>query len=234
MWEHIDNLDNRGRRCNVRVTGLPENTEGSDPVNFSEKWVPEYLQMTTKDSQLKLDRAHRSLAPKPSPNQRPRPLILKFHNFQDKQWTMEAASRLGSCESDQDAAPREPKVFFFNDYSAEVVRGRKAFDNTKTRLKKMNMDYALLDPATLRVTVDGKQKRVDSPENAELLVQSLEQRRKGTSDWHGQTRMLISFMRYVNSCLTVIQMHILFVQHTIATASRLKCMGFFFSLSFCE
>lgn len=142
MRKHIDDLDNRGHRCNKRV--MPENTEGSDPVNFLEKWVSEYLQMTTKDGQLKLDRAHRSLAPKPGPNQHPRPLILKFHNFRDKQRAMEAARRLGSRKSSQDAAPREPKVFFFNDYSAEVVRRRKAFDDTKTRLKKMNMDYALL------------------------------------------------------------------------------------------
>lgn len=177
MREYIDDLDNRGRRCNVRVIGLPENAEGPDPVKFLEKWIPEYLQMTTKDGRLKLDRAHRSLAPKPGPNQRPRPLILRFHNFRDKQRAMEAARRLGSRE---DHTPREPKVSFFNDYSAEVVRRRKAFDDAKIRLKKMNVDYALLYPATLRVTVDGKQKRVDSPEDAELLVQSLEQRRKGT------------------------------------------------------
>ena len=85
MLEHIDDLDNRGRRCNVRIVGLPEDSEGKDPVKFLERWIPEYLQMTVKDDRVKLDRAHRSMAPKPSPNQRPRPLIIKFHNFRDKQ-----------------------------------------------------------------------------------------------------------------------------------------------------
>ena len=28
--EHIDTLDNRGRRCTVRVVGVPEGSEGSD------------------------------------------------------------------------------------------------------------------------------------------------------------------------------------------------------------
>lgn len=28
--EHIDDLDNRGRRCNIRVVGLTEGSEGSD------------------------------------------------------------------------------------------------------------------------------------------------------------------------------------------------------------
>lgn len=43
-------------------------------MTFSEKWVPEYLQVTMKDGWLKLDWAHRYSATKPSPNQRPRPL----------------------------------------------------------------------------------------------------------------------------------------------------------------
>ncbi|ROL42990.1 hypothetical protein DPX16_5543 [Anabarilius grahami] len=32
MSAHIDDLENRGRRCNLRLVGLPEGTEGSDPV----------------------------------------------------------------------------------------------------------------------------------------------------------------------------------------------------------
>ena len=62
--------------------------------NSSEKWVPEYLQMDTKAGRLKLDWAHRSLALKPGAGQRPRPLIVKFHNFMDKQRVMEVARLL--------------------------------------------------------------------------------------------------------------------------------------------
>lgn len=32
MQERIDDLDNRSCRCNVRIIGFPEVTEGSDPV----------------------------------------------------------------------------------------------------------------------------------------------------------------------------------------------------------
>lgn len=178
MLEHVDDLDNRGRRCNVRVVGLPEDSEGKDPVKFLETWIPEHLQMTTKGNRVKLDRAHRSMAPKPGPNQRPRPLILKFHNFRDKQRVMEAARRLGSRDQDGSTA-RGPKISFYNDFSAEVVRRRRAFDDTKTRLKKLGVAYALLYPATLRVTLDGKQTRFNSPKDAALLVQSLEEGRRG-------------------------------------------------------
>lgn len=39
------------------------------------------------------------------------------------------------------------------------------------QLKKMNMEYALLYPATLRVSVDGKQKKFEYLKDAALLVQ---------------------------------------------------------------
>lgn len=116
MLEHKDELDNRGRRCNVRIVGLPEGTEGPDPVKFLEKWIPEYLQMDTKAGRLKLDRAHRSSAPKPGVDQHPRPLIMKFHNYADKQRVMEAARRLGPHRSNKDSPTcKESRISFFND-----------------------------------------------------------------------------------------------------------------------
>lgn len=180
MREHIDDLDIRGRRCNIRV-GIPEGSEGSGPVKFFEKWIPEYLQINTKTGRLKLDRAHRSLAPKPGASQHPRPLIVKFHNFTDKQRMMEAARQFGSRRSNQDVPTHKgPRISFFNDYSVEVVRRRKAFDDIKARLRKMNIDYALLYPATLKVTEDGTQ-RFDNPKEATLLLCSLEQGRGDTA-----------------------------------------------------
>lgn len=182
MREHIDDLDNRGRRCNIRIVGLPEGSEGSDPVKFFERWIPEFLQMDTKAGRLKLDRAHRSLALKPGTGQRPRPLIVKFHNFTDKQRVMEAARRLGSRRSNQEGTThKEPRISFFNDYSVEVVRRRKAFDDIKARLRNMNMDYALLYPATLKVMVNGTQRRFDTPKEAASLLHSLEQRSEDTA-----------------------------------------------------
>ncbi|KAE8282564.1 hypothetical protein D5F01_LYC19975 [Larimichthys crocea] len=180
--EHIDDLNNRGRRCNIRIVGLPEGSEGSDSVKFFERCIPEFLQMDTKAGRLKLDRAHRSLALKPGTGQCPRPLIVKFHNFTDKQRVMEAACRLGSRRSNQeDPTHKEPRISFFNDYSVEVVWRCKAFDDIKAQLRKMNMDYALLCPDTLKVMVNGTQRRFDTPKEAASLLHSLEQRCEDTA-----------------------------------------------------
>ncbi|KAM9404076.1 LOW QUALITY PROTEIN: purine nucleoside phosphorylase 4b [Salvelinus alpinus] len=169
MAEHIDDLDNRGRRCNIRVVGLPENSEGTRSVKFFEEWIPDYLQMDTKAGRVKLDRAHRSQAPIPGPNQRPRPVVIKFHNFTDKQRVMDAARNIGSDGSQR----KGPKVSFFNDYSTAVVRRRKGFDEAKARLRRMKMDYALLYPATLKIMVNGSPKKFSTPEEAAAFIDSL-------------------------------------------------------------
>lgn len=172
MLEHIDDLDNRGRRCNVHLVGLPEGTEGPDPVRFIEKWLPDYLKMTTRKGRIKLDRAHRSMAPKPGPEQRSRPIILKFHNFADKQLVMNAARKLGSETGH--LAHTGPRISFFNDFSAAVVKKRKAFDEIKYRLRKNSIDYALIYPATLKVMINGTERRFDTPEGAAAFAESLD------------------------------------------------------------
>lgn len=72
MSEHIDDLENRGRRKNIRIDGLPEEVEGNNPTQFFETWLPKTLNIETKTGRIKLERAHRSLAPKSPPPARVR------------------------------------------------------------------------------------------------------------------------------------------------------------------
>ncbi|RXN07809.1 LINE-1 type transposase domain-containing 1 [Labeo rohita] len=175
LTEQVDDLENRGRRCNVRIIGLPEDTEGSNPVRFFEKWIPDYLQVDTKAGKLKLERGHRSLAPKPAQGGHPRPVIVRFHNFQDKQRVMTAATKLFTLNSKQTSSPRDAdalKISFFNDYSAAVVQKRRAFNEVKTPLRELQMEYALLYPATLSVKVGRARKKFVSPEEVISFLDS--------------------------------------------------------------
>lgn len=99
----------------------------------------------------------------------PRPVVRKFHNFTDKQRIMDAARCIGS----DDIQRQGPRVLFFNDYSAAVVRRRKAFDEVKAQLKRMKMDYALLYPATLKIMVNGSPKKLYTSEEAAAFIDSL-------------------------------------------------------------
>jgi len=97
LTEKVDDLENRDRRSNLRVIGLPENAEGRDVESFLEKWIPEVLGPENFPTPLVIERAHRIPGGRPKPNSplTPRPLILKFLNFRDKVRVMQAARAKG-------------------------------------------------------------------------------------------------------------------------------------------
>lgn len=167
MMDYILNLDNWGCSCNMLLVGLAKDTEGPDPVTFMEKWILDYLKIS-ESGQIKLDQAHRVAGPKPSSTQQPRPTIIKFHYFADKQQIMNSERSIG-MESAQ-ASTSGPRISFFHDYSATLWKKCRAFQELKEWLKKMNLNCALIYPATLRITVNGIVKRFDNPSGAAAFL----------------------------------------------------------------
>lgn len=84
LQRHTEDLENRNRRNNLRIYGLPESLEGEDPVSFFSSFLPKLLDMPSSTS-LCIQRAHR-LGPRPSLSaspSRPRGVILLFLKFTD-------------------------------------------------------------------------------------------------------------------------------------------------------
>uniref|UniRef100_A0AAV2LMA7 Uncharacterized protein n=1 Tax=Knipowitschia caucasica TaxID=637954 RepID=A0AAV2LMA7_KNICA len=84
--EKIDDSENRGRRCNLSIVGLEEGSEGTNPVSFFKSWLPALVGESDnfKGGVVKIDRCHHALSRRPPAGQRPRAVIMKLHNFQDK------------------------------------------------------------------------------------------------------------------------------------------------------
>lgn len=170
LKERTDQLENHSRRCNVRILGITEREEGTNAVKYLERWIPEYLHLDTADGRIILDRAHRTLGPTPPAGQRPRPFIAKFHYYSDKARVMEAARR-----HHQNETPHQQRILFFNDYSAEIVRKRKAYDGVKAQLRDLKVEYALLYPDILRVNTDGGgYRRFSTPGEVKVYIRTLE------------------------------------------------------------
>ncbi|KAI4787850.1 hypothetical protein KUCAC02_036214, partial [Chaenocephalus aceratus] len=89
----VADLEGRSRRQNLRIIGLPESIEGPRPSAFFSQLLVDILGTEILASPPELDRAHRSLAPKPAPGGRPRPVILRFHRFQIKDLVIREARR---------------------------------------------------------------------------------------------------------------------------------------------
>lgn len=150
LTEHIDDLENRGRRKNIRILGLREEVEGANAVTFLGSWIPEFLGLHTKSGRIKIERAHRTLAPKLGAKDRPWPLIVRFHNYGDRQRVLDASRKRSA---DGDLRYEDSKISFYQDFLASVIRKRKEFNAVKQRLRDMGARYAMLYPAKLRVNI---------------------------------------------------------------------------------
>lgn len=169
LAEHLDDIENRGRRKNLRIIGLPENAEGTNPTAYLQTWIPEFLGIETKSGMLKLERAHRIFMPKADARGRPRPLIVRFHNFQDKQRVMDASRR---AAQKGDLMYNSCKISFYQDFSADVQRKRKEFYVVRQKLQQMGAQYVMLYPAKLRITIGKATKVCESPDEALAFIDS--------------------------------------------------------------
>lgn len=136
LTDKLDDLENRSRRSNLRLVNVPEKMEGTDAVAFLERWLPEVLRPTAFPAPLLIERAHR-LPGRTQPNRstRPRVLIVKFLNFQDKVCVMRAARAKGKVMCGDQG------IMFFPDLSAELHRRRRCFDVVKQQLRSLNIRY---------------------------------------------------------------------------------------------
>lgn len=158
----VEDLENRSRRSNLRVVGIPEHMEGPDTVKFMTEFFEEILGKDFFPHPLIISRAHR-VGPKPTADsgassKRPRIFLVLFHAFQNKH-------RIITRKREQ-LFFRGHKVFFHEDVSAELGKKQAAFKEVKSLLYKKNGRFALIYPARLRVLHDGQTLFFETPEKA--------------------------------------------------------------------
>ena len=168
----LDDLENRDRRSNLRLIGLPENTENGDAAAFLQNWLPEVLGPDTFPCPVIIERAHR-LPGRQAPNAPPRILIMKFLNYQDKVRVMRAARRKGKVMY------RNHHIMFFPDLSAEVQKQRKLYDAVKRQLRELNIDFGLIFPAKMRIFYQGSRHLLHTPTEVEDFIRRVRQQKVG-------------------------------------------------------
>jgi len=151
----VDDLDNRSRRCNIRITGLPEGAKANQPTSFIESCLGEIFGPDTFPRPLTVDRAHR-LTFRRRQDSAPRPFVACFHHFQMKQWIMQLAREKGPL------LYRGLEIHIYADYGAEVARKRAALAPVKTRLRTAGYQFSLRFPTKLCVITDGSRHKFNT------------------------------------------------------------------------
>uniref|UniRef100_H3A5X7 L1 transposable element RRM domain-containing protein n=1 Tax=Latimeria chalumnae TaxID=7897 RepID=H3A5X7_LATCH len=152
LWDRVQDLEDHSRRNNIRVIGIPEGVEGSglsDPTLLL-SILRECLSLGETES-IEVERAHRTLGPRPPPDQRPRPIIAHLLRFQDRERILRLAGG---------------KIMIFPNMSRELAAQRKLFTPARRRCMELGIRYVLQYPVVLRVTVNGRQLKFKDPEEA--------------------------------------------------------------------
>ena len=163
----VDDMENRSRRCNLRLTGLPEGCEGSSPTKFIEKLLQDILGADSFPNGVELQRAHRSVAPRPKPGQPPRAVIMQFLRYQDKERALTVARQLGTLRHENNI------IRLYPDYSFELQQKRRRFDETKKILREKKVEYRLVYPARLLLKHAGKDLTYTDSNEARKFAESL-------------------------------------------------------------
>ncbi|CAH2284102.1 Hypothetical predicted protein [Pelobates cultripes] len=134
----VEDLDNRGRRCNIRVRGLPE-TEGEEDIEETltalfRLIVPGDAQLDIRGLNIPECRSHllRVLRRK---REGPRDIICCIHSFSTKDAIMKAARSRPTWDF------RGAQISLFNDLSSVTLEARRALRPITTLLRDHNIPY---------------------------------------------------------------------------------------------
>ncbi|KAI4829443.1 hypothetical protein KUCAC02_023484 [Chaenocephalus aceratus] len=136
----------RSRRKNIRIIGLTGvDLRARDQTAFFSDLLPQLLGDQILPTSPELVRAHRSLAAKPG--ERPRPVIIRFHNFQTKERVIREARKMRAGST------------------------RALYREVMAQLYKLGLRPALQYPAKLMITAEnGDKVRLSSVEEAKKYL----------------------------------------------------------------
>uniref|UniRef100_H3API2 L1 transposable element RRM domain-containing protein n=1 Tax=Latimeria chalumnae TaxID=7897 RepID=H3API2_LATCH len=162
LTQKLDDQENRARRNNLRILGFPEQTEKVKPIQFLQEALPKLLGLADR-MQLEVERAHCTLAPHPEAGQCPRPFIVKFLRFQEKEMIIRKARERGALEWEGN------KILIFPDLSRELQEKRRRFLDVKKQLREQGVKYGLFYPATLKIFLGSKDYSFTDPKEAQAF-----------------------------------------------------------------
>lgn len=163
-----EDQESRARRNNLRVYGIREGDEKTDMLGFINDVIRTSLSLS-EELELNIERAHRSLAPKPTePDSPPRSIIVRFLDFRVKEMIIrEAWQHKGGVPYGDD------KIFFDQDHTAEIQKKRKEVRSVIKQLKEKNIKAQSPFPAKLKIYLESGVKTFPTLADASSVLAEL-------------------------------------------------------------
>ena len=135
----------RARRDNLQIYGIPEDKEGTDRAGFLDKLLKTSLDLP-HDRDLKIERAHRALAPKPTGSQaKPRSIVVRFGSWRTKEDVIKRAWQKKEVFCDN------VRFYVDHDFPPEVQKKRGEYTEAKRVLKAKRIKFQTPYPTKMRI-----------------------------------------------------------------------------------
>lgn len=148
MQIKVTDLEARSRRNNIRVYGIPEGEEENNMTGFMDKLLKSEL-ATPGELDLKIQRCHRALGPRPPREAPPRSIVINFQVYKTKDLILSLAWKK------KEVFYKDTRVYFDDDYPAEIVKKRREYAGIRRVLKEKGVRFQTPPPAKLKVFLDG-------------------------------------------------------------------------------
>ncbi|KAJ1138487.1 hypothetical protein NDU88_004870 [Pleurodeles waltl] len=167
LCSKLTDLEDRSRRNNIHLSGLPEGIEGTDLISYLQDILPK-LTGITFNPPLEFERVHR-LGPKRQDGKgRPRSIIAcLLRHGQARQLLQTARVQgplwLGTLE-----------IRLSADFSKETVDRQRAFLSLRPRLRHLHVKFGLFEPARMWITKNGESQTFIDPEDLRTFLDRLQ------------------------------------------------------------
>lgn len=165
MQLKLADMEDRSRRCNIRITGLAEGLEGSSAVQYLTQSLPKWFP-SLGSLQGEIMRAHR--------------VYTDNKNRGNARTMIFCVLRFTTCQAILRAARKNPltvegrRVRFLPDYSSYTLKRHLAFSQAMDNARAKGVVFFLLYPAILKIKVGGgRVESFQSPKDAEDFIHSL-------------------------------------------------------------
>ncbi len=144
LTEKMTDMEDKSRRNNVRLVGLPEGLEGSDVAGFLRvnlsKWIP-----SLKGRNIEIDRAHRVYDGRKN-SDRPRTLIFRVLRWHDRSEILKGARQAYPVKCTQDNVT----LLYFPDFSPVTAAKRKSLVPVLRSMTALGLQPFLAYPAVIK------------------------------------------------------------------------------------
>lgn len=172
----MDDQENRNRRNNVRLRGVPESIRPQDLTISLTRFFNSILGRGPEEK-IELDRAHRALRPQSTDPSRPRDVICRIHLYSLKEEIMRKARTSGELTINGS------KIDLFPDLSRRTLRLRASLRPLLNALQSRNIVYRWGFPFALHVRHHDTTLTFRTPADLPILLKALDLPPIRLPDW---------------------------------------------------